>query len=131
MPDLGKMNALINDLCDAPFEFGVNDCYVFTAKLVKEWHGKDYLSAHSVYKNEAQAKAYIENNGGIAALTTSTLGKSFLPELCEDGDVVVAEVSKNEWALGFVFRGFGWFKGKRKQVFRIPLNKCLHGWRVK
>lgn len=125
-----KMNTLINDLSDKPFKYGSNDCYSFTAKLVKEWHGQNFIKLHAVYKNEKQARQYMELYGGIEALTTGTLGYSCDPTKCKDGDVVTAEVSKGEVALGFVFDGHGLFKG-RKRVLQIPLKMCRQGWRIK
>ena len=130
MKKLSNMNTLINELSDADFEYGKTDCYIFTAKLVKEWHGKDYIKHHAVYKNKKQADAYIEKFGGIEALTTGTLGYSTDPVRCVDGDVVTAEVAQGQVALGFVQGGHGLFKMK-KTVVRLPLKKCRMGWSVK
>ena len=132
MTDLSKMNTLINKLSDEPFKFGKCDCYTFTAKLVKQWHGKDYIKLHAVYKNEKQAKKYMEKFNGIEALTIGTLGYGCAlgPEDCRSGDVVTAEVAPGEVALGFVYQGKGYFKGK-KSVKQIPLKKCRMGWRIR
>jgi len=124
------MNKLINKLSDEPFAYGKNDCFTFTNALVKEWHGRDYLKLHLVYKNKKQAKEYIEKHGGIEALTIGTVGYSQKPELCVDGDAVSAEVSPGEIALGFVFKGYGFFKMKKNGVFKMPLKKCRMGWRL-
>lgn len=126
--DLSKMNKLINKLADEPFEFGKNDCFTFTAKLVKEWHGKDYIKLHSVYKTEDQALEYMSIHGGIEALTRGTLGYSCDPEQCQDGDVVTAQVGPGV-ALGFVFKGYGLFKSENK-ILKLKLSKCRLGWRL-
>ncbi len=131
MTDLGKMNELINKLSDRPFKYGTSDCYSFTAALVKEWHGKDYTKLHKVYGSEKEANSYIDEFGGIERLTIGTLGYSVDPDKCEDGDVVTAEVSKGQIALGFVFDGHGLFKMKKKAIIKIPLKKCRRGWRIK
>jgi hypothetical protein len=130
MTDLSKMNDLINKLSDEPFKYGKSDCYTFATKLVKAWHGKDYTKLHAVYKNKKEADRYMHEFNGIEALTTGTLGYSVPPELCESGDMVSAEVSSGQVALGFVFNGFGYFKTKKKPV-RIPLENCRRGWRIK
>ncbi len=130
MADLSKMNDLINELADEEFKFGKNDCYTFTARLVKEWHGKDYVKLHAVYKSEKQANEYIAKFGGIEALTTGTLGYSIDPAKCQDGDVVTAEVAPGQVALGFVFGEVGLFKSKKK-VFKMDLDKCRKGWSIK
>jgi hypothetical protein len=130
MNKLSKMNKLINKLSDEKFEYGKNDCFTFTARLVREWHGKNYLAFHLVYKNEDEARAYIGRyRGGIEELTTGTLGYGIEPTACEDGDVVIAEVSPGEIALGFVYGGKGLFKTE-KRVGQIPLKKCIKGWRI-
>lgn len=126
--DTGKMNKLVNKMADAPFKFGKNDCYTFTSKLVKEWHGIDHVKRHAVYKSEEEAQAYMDKNGGIEALTIGTLGYAVDPETCTNGDVVSAEVGSGV-ALGFVFNGVGLFKAERK-IVKIPLRKCRLGWRL-
>lgn len=124
-----EINNLINELADAPFKYAKNDCYVFTAKLVKAWHGVDLVKLHDVYSTKKEAVAYIKVYGGIETLTTGTLGYSIHPEFCKDGDVVTAEVAKNEIALGFVISGHGIFKAPKK-IVRLPLDKCRKGWRI-
>lgn len=129
MNNLSKMNKLINELSDAPFKYGTNDCYSFTAKLAKEWHGIDHVKLHAVYKNQKEAEEYIAMHGGIESLITGTIGYGCDPMKCRDGDVVTAEFPSGI-ALGFVFNGYGLFKSK-KTVLKLPLNKCSKGWRVK
>jgi hypothetical protein len=129
MSKLSKMNKTINKLVDEPFEYGKNDCYTFTSRLVKEWHGKDFTKLHAVYKSKEQADKYMKEFGGIEALTTGTLGYSVNPVKCEDGDVVTAEVAPGEVALGFVFNGHGLFRSKIK-LYKLSLDKCRMGWRI-
>ena len=130
MISLGKMNTLINELSDAPFEYGVNDCFTFTNALVVAWHGTghNYTVLHQ-YKTKKEALKYLKAFGGIEKLTIGTLGYSRAPKLCQDGDVVSAEVAPGEIALGFVFKGHGLFKTE-KQPIKIPLKKCSMGWRI-
>ena len=128
MTDLSKMNSIINKLADEEFKFGENDCYIFTAKLVKEWHGKDYTKLHAVYSNDEEAKKYMELHGGIEELTKETLGYPIDPVACRNGDVVTAMVGDGI-ALGFVYNGYGLFKSKKK-VFRLSLDDCSKGWRI-
>jgi hypothetical protein len=96
---------------------------------VREWHGKDFVKVHAVYKNKKQADKYMHEFNGIESLTTGTLGYSVPPERCRSGDVVTALVGPETIALGFVFNGFGYFKGK-KAVVKVPLENCRMGWRL-
>jgi hypothetical protein len=131
MTDLSKMNKLINKLSDEPFRYGKSDCFTFTAKLVKEWHGKDYLPLHiKAYKSEKTAAEYMARFGGIELLTTGTLGYPCRSVDCLDGDVVIGDFGDAGIALGFVYDGNGYFKGKKK-VLKLPLKKCLRGWRIR
>jgi len=128
--DLSKMNVLINKLSDEKFEYGKSDCFTFTAKLVKEWHGKDFLPLHiKAYKSQKTADEYMAKFGGIEMLATGTLGYPVRAIDCVDGDVVIADVGSGI-ALGFVFGGNGLFKGKKK-ILKLPLKKCLRGWRIR
>ena len=129
MTTLIRMNKLINGMADAPFKYGKTDCYIFTARLVKEWHGIDHIKTHDVYKSKKQAEEYMAKYGGIEALITGMFGYSCPPENCKDGDVVTAFTSAGDIAVGFVFAGNGLFKGK--QVTKMPLSDCRLGWRIK
>lgn len=126
---MNKMNDLINKLSNETFIHGKSDCFTFTNELVKAWHGKDFRSLHT-YKNKKEALRYMIKHGGIEVLTTGTLGYPVNTDKLCDGDVIIAEVAENEIALGFVFNGHGLFKGK-KRVMKLPLNKCIKGWRIK
>ena len=128
MTDLGKMNKLINKLSDEPFKYGKSDCFTFTNALVEAWHGHGYRELHP-YKTKKEADAYMEQHGGIEALTVGTLGYPVAAEHCLDGDVVIADVGDGD-ALGFVFSGHGLFKS-RKKIVKLPLKKCLRGWRIR
>jgi len=124
-----KMNKLINELSDAPFKYGQNDCFIFTNLLVEEWHGKGYAHLHK-YKNKKEALKYVSDYG-LEHLVTGTLGYSVLPTKCRDGDVVVAHVGpNNSAALGFVYDGHALFKCE-KTVKKLPLKDCAEGWRIK
>lgn len=127
---MDNVKKLLNKLADEPFEYGKNDCFSYVAKLIYVYHGLDYRHAHK-YKNEEEANKYIARFGGIEALTTGTIGYPLKSPLeCKDGDVVTAEVSKNEVALGFVYNDRANFKTKKRAI-AIPLSKCRTGWRVK
>jgi len=124
------LNKLINKLSDEPFKYGKTDCYQFTARLVKEYHGIDHIKLHCVYKNKKEADEYMAQHGGIEALTTGTIGYPLKDVTeCVTGDVVTATTSGEDVALGFVANGYGLFKTK-KRVMKIPLKKCRVGWRI-
>ena len=129
MSKLSKLNAAVNRMADAPFKYGVNDCYIFTSTLVKIWHGRDFTKKHAVYKSKKGAAEYMAKFGGIEALTTGTLGYSVQTNLLADGDVVLCQMEEGEIALGFVYDGQGLFLGN-KTVLRVPLEHCLKGWRI-
>lgn len=129
MPNKGKLNKLINKLADEKFEYGKNDCYTFTAALVKEWHGVDLTKVHLQYEDEESAHEYIEKCGGYIRLITGTIGyPRKKPEMCEDGDVVLANLP--DPTLGFVHDGHGIFKTD-KSAKKLKLNKCIMGWSIK
>jgi len=125
-----KVKKLLNKLADEKFEYGKNDCFTYTARLVHTYHGIDYRHAHK-YQGEKQALAYMAQHGGIEAMITGTLGYPLKSPLdCQDGDVVTAEVSKDQIALGFVYNDRANFKTEKRAV-AVPLKRCRTGWRVK
>lgn len=131
MMKFSEMNDLINELSDEPFKYGKCDCFIFTAKLVKAWHGKDYLPLHlKAYKNKKTAEEYMAKFNGIESLATGTLGYPVRAADLWDGDVALAHFNGIGDALGFVFNGRAYFKGPKK-VMQMPVKKCLRGWRIR
>lgn len=125
-----EFDKLLNELADEPFKYGKNDCFHFAARCVHAWHGKDFRKLHP-YKSAKGAETYLNEHGHIETLTIGTLGYPLKNVLeARDGDVVTAEVARNQIALGFVANGKAWFKTK-KRVVPFKIERCRFAWRIK
>ncbi len=85
-----QMYSVIDAHIDSPFEWGLNDCCLFAARVVDAMCG----TAHEVeltkhYSDEASALQYIENFGGIAKAVETYLGKSLTDGRPNRGDVIL------------------------------------------
>ncbi len=95
-----QMYSVIDAHIDSPFEWGLNDCCLFAARVVDAMCG----TAHEVeltkhYSDEASALQYIENSGGIEKAVASYLGESQFEGRPVRGDVCLIQHNDRE-ALG-------------------------------
>lgn len=67
----------IEQYLETPFVWGENDCCLFTARVVDAITGGNYearLKTH--YYDEASARRYIKNSGGLESAVSTYLGES-------------------------------------------------------
>jgi hypothetical protein len=80
-----------------PFEYGVNDCILFTIGWIEISTGKKYLPA-KLWKNEKEALKLIKKNGGLEKVFDDKF-KSIEPNFAQDGDLTIVE------GISFLFSG--------------------------
>lgn len=72
-----------------PFEYGVNDCVIFSIGWVEMKTGKKFLP-EKLWKNEKEAIALTKKNGGLIAVFDKHF-KSIKPNYAQDGDLTVCD----------------------------------------
>jgi len=75
---------------DKPFAWGENDCIGFAVGWVEIATGRDYLSAHRPWANEAEAMRLIKRLGGLKKLFNTHL-KRIEPNYARDGDITLID----------------------------------------
>lgn len=104
----------------APFEYGVNDCILFTIGWVEIATGKKYLPA-TIWKNEKEALRLIKKNGGLMAV----FDKNFTPvepNFARDGDLTLVD------DIAYLFSGANLISvGQNGLVSKTRLT-AMHAW---
>jgi hypothetical protein len=80
-----------------PFEYGVNDCILFTIGWIEISTGKKYLPA-KLWKSEKEALKLIKKNGGLEKVFDEKF-KQIEPNFAKDGDLTIVE------GISFLFSG--------------------------
>lgn len=81
-----------------PFEWGVNDCVLFTIGWLEIATGIDYLSAYKPWSNERQAVRKVREAGGLLSLFDQHLQRVD-PRMAVDGDIALID------GTAFLFSG--------------------------
>lgn len=87
----------ITEKLSTPFEYGVNDCILFTIGWVEIATGKKYLP-EKIWKDEKEALALVNGNGGLIAV----FDKHFTPvepNYATDGDLTIVD------GIAYLFSG--------------------------
>ncbi|HQS59723.1 MAG: hypothetical protein B7Y56_02995 [Gallionellales bacterium 35-53-114] len=80
-----------------PFEYGVNDCILFTIGWVEIATGKKYLPA-KLWKNEKEALRLIKKHGGLIAVFDKHYTR-IEPNYARDGDLTIVD------GIAYLFSG--------------------------
>lgn len=92
-----KLHDYIISKMNVPFEYGTNDCILFTIGWVEIASGKKYLPA-KIWKNEKEALKLIKKNGGLEAVFDKRF-KPVQPNYAADGDLTIVE------GISYLFSG--------------------------
>lgn len=72
-----------------PFEWGRNDCCLFTVDAVLAMTGEDHGAPFRGYTTERAAKRILNANGGVRGLAIEAWGEPVPPALAAIGDPVL------------------------------------------
>jgi hypothetical protein len=94
LPDWApRLSALLLERATMPFEWGVNDCLSFAAKVVETTTGHNFYPKYSDYIDEASAAAMLQANGGAVGIISSCLGAGKRNMMAaKRGDIVVVKM---------------------------------------
>lgn len=84
---------------NTPFEYGVNDCVLFTIGWAEIAHGKKYLPS-KIWANEKEALKLIKKNGGIEKAFDENFNR-IEPNYAKDGDITIVD------GIAYIFSGSG------------------------
>lgn len=84
-----KLHEYITSKKDLPFEYGTNDCVLFSIGWINIASGKNYLEGMS-WSNEQEAAAEIEKQGGLIKAFDARFTR-IEPGYAKDGDLTVCD----------------------------------------
>jgi hypothetical protein len=110
-----------------PFEWGANDCCMFSANAVLAMTGKDYAQPYRGYKTAKGALSRLKDIG-VEGLATQTWGQPKAPAYAQRGDVILYDCGKGD-ALGICTGDKIAVIGHEGLVI-LPMSDCLKAWSV-
>lgn len=123
-----KLWGQVEDHFGSPFEWGVNDCCLFAARVVDAMtDGAFEVELQSQYSDEATALAYIASHGSLEAAVTSHLGNP-AEGRAQRGDVVMCANSGNP-CVGVCVGGTVACVGQSGLVF-LPRQDIITRWAI-
>jgi hypothetical protein len=85
-----KLATYIGSHLQRPFQWGENDCVLFTVGWIEVATGRDYLGAYKPWSSAKEAIRKVDAAGGLEALFDANL-KRIAPNFARDGDVALID----------------------------------------
>lgn len=117
-----------------PFQWGINDCCIFSADCVSVLTGVDLAAdLRGTYATEPEAAAVLARLGGVERLASDRLEAAGFKEVsvtfAQRGDVVLAGL-QNEAALGICAGTHAVFVNVAIGLGERPMKHCRRAWRI-
>lgn len=121
-----RLSAFIDAHRRVAFRYGSHDCALVAADWVLEATGVDPAAQWRGYASEDEARAIIDQAGGMRGLVS--LPERATPRLAQRGDVVLAE-HEGQQVFGVVVGDMYAAPGARRLEFR-PMSEALVAFEV-
>jgi len=93
---------VLRDFSARPFSYENNsDCCAFVGAVVEVFHGHNPMSKFE-YKDEKGAAEIMKKHGTLLGAVVAALGRPSPIADAQDGDVLIALQTNDEWILGVV-----------------------------
>ena len=110
-----------------PFEWGTNDCCMFSANAVFAITGEDFAKPYRGYKTAKGALSRLKDIG-VEGIATKALGQPKPVSYAKRGDVILYDCGKGD-ALGICIGDKIAVIGEDGLVI-LPMSQCLKSWSV-
>lgn len=110
-----------------PFEWGKNDCCLFSANAVQVMTGVDPAKKYRGYKTKLGAAKKLKNIS-IEQAVTEVFGEPINPKLARRGDVILFETGQQQSVgvcVGTTFAAIA-----EEGVVLLPMTQAIMGWRI-
>lgn len=111
-----------------PFEWGRNDCCLFTVDAVHAMTGKDHAISFRGYDTALGAERLLKANGGVRGLATGAWGEPVAPAYASVGDPVLMLNEGRE--LLAVCNGTGAIAAGADGVAVLDMTAALAAWKI-
>jgi len=124
-----RLQQVIQRYANEPFQWGVNDCCTFAAKVVLAFTGEDPLRFVPEYHDEVSAASTVASLGGLEAFLDRLFGDGCSqPAPMSVGDIVLCRMQGIDYC-GVWMGEDAIIKGKL-QVVRVPRKTIYRSWPV-
>lgn len=134
MNAIEQLEPLLKRYRSEPFEWGVNDCVLFTARCIDaQLGGYSYLNLVSElyrYMTFRQAYRMMINLGGLEAATSHHLGEPTNWARLENGDVVLGRAMDRDVQLLGVLYNQGFLTTGPLGIVTMSMDYALKGWKL-
>jgi hypothetical protein len=129
-----KLFALVEARANAPFEWGVHDCCIFSADVIAEITGIDLMAEYrGRYDSALSAARLFERDGLEAAIEAACAATGFAehagPLSAQRGDLVITEIPERGPAAGLCLGATAVFVAPTG-ISEIPIAQCRRAWAI-
>lgn len=117
-----KLSEYIEANRDKTFKYGAWDCCIFTAGIVKEITGKNYIKEFK-YKSKKKAESVLQEHGGIIKILNERF-ENINPLKAQRGDIIFCD-----GAIGICIGAKAVFVNLQGYSF-ILMKSWQYAWRV-
>lgn len=121
---------------DKPFIWGVNDCCLFSANIIRDYKKVDYASkfrgkyntrkeAYNLIHNLYKVKDLPNLLTKVLEISPSYNFKNVLP-----GNFVAIKNKEQEYCIGINYGARSYFKGEERGLFAVPNRVCNIYWNI-
>lgn len=113
-----------------PFIWGINDCCLFSANIIKEITGIDYAKSYrNKYNTEEEAWSIVNKDlkSFITKLLDTPMETDFT--LCKVG-YPVGWSQPDGYSIGIAYGKRAYFVTEFNRYLKVPLRKCEGFWRI-
>lgn len=127
---------LIEKYSNLPFQWGVNDCCLFSANIIRDWKGIDYAAPlRDTYNDKYTAYKSLEEVCGssnlIEALDVLLKVKHRSDfENVEVGDFVAIKNKEGSYSIGINYGARSYFQTEERGVAALPNRMCEVYWKI-
>lgn len=111
-----------------PFEWGRNDCCLFTVDAVAAITGVDHAARFRGYSTALAAARVVEEQGGVRQLAIDAWGPSVAPAFATVGDVVLMQNEGRE--LLAICNGTNAIGPGPERMDVMDMSNALAAWKI-
>lgn len=123
-----RLDALIAERRQRPFEWGAHDCCLFVCDAVEAITGHDPAADLRGYSTERAALRLVKQAGGVRALADARLGAAIPVLMAQVGDAGLIQFDGRE-SLALCGGGH-WLAPGEQGLEVLPLGDALAAWRA-
>jgi hypothetical protein len=123
-----RFDAVLDEYRRTAFRWGERDCVTFAFDVIEAMTGSR-LPVEVAWSSEDEARAVIEQFGGLVAGFTLHIGESVAPLMCSAGDIGITAAPDGSDAL-CVCGGRSWFALGPRGLVHVDQSAVSTAWKL-